>query len=65
MPRTEASLNAEISKLKDKQLKLDEEIARIGRESREREKKLVASLESKLAMDSEQTLIGRGTFEIA
>lgn len=62
--QAQASLNSEISKLKDKQLKLDEEIAKIGRESREREKKLVATLESKLSIDSEQTLLGRGTFEI-
>lgn len=62
--QAQASLNSEISKLKDKQLKLDEDIARIGRESREREKKLVASLESKLSMNSEPTLIGCGTFEI-
>ena len=35
--QAQTSLNSEISKLKDKQLKLDEEIAKIGRESRERE----------------------------
>ena len=63
--QAQATLNSEISKLKDKQLKLDEEIAKIGRESREREKKLVASLESKLSVDSQQTILGRGTFEIS
>ncbi len=62
--QAQASLNSEISKLKDKQLKLDEEIAKIGRESREREKKLVATLESKLSIDSGRELLGAGTFEI-
>lgn len=60
----QATLNAEISKLKDRQQKLDEEIAKIGRDAREREKKLISTLESKLAVQAEKSLIGYGTFDI-
>lgn len=62
--QAQASLNSEVSKLKDKQLKLDEEIAEIGKESREREKKLISSLEKKLSVNVEKKLLGFGTFEI-
>ena len=62
--RAQSELNSEISKLKDRQLRVDEEIAQIGRESREREKKLIDSLQSKLQVETAQTIIGFGTFEI-
>ncbi len=63
--KAQSELNAEISKLKDKQLRIDEELAQIGRDSRDREKKLIASLEEKITTGTESELIGFGSFEVA
>lgn len=62
--KAQTQINSDISKLKDKQLRVDEEIAQIGRDSRDREKKLISSLEDKLSTNSDKRLIGYGTFEI-
>lgn len=63
--KAQSQINAEISKLKDKQLKLDEEIAEVSRAAREREKKLLAGLESKAKVSTKVELLASGQFEVA
>lgn len=62
--KAQREINQKISRLKDKQIQLDQEIASLSKTSRDKEKSLISDLESKIKIQIDTRLLASGTCEV-